>query len=80
MGIKSLTNTIKKYSPDSIQHEIYINYLEKKSIDASLIIYQRRYSPNTKILRNKDGKITNCINGLFYDMNYISLNISHIYL
>ena len=53
MGIKSLTNTIKKYSPDSIQHENLYKLSEKVAVDASLIIYQQLlYSPNTKILRN----------------------------
>ena len=83
MGIKSLTNTIKKYSPDSIQHEnLYKLSGKKVAVDASLIIYQQLlYSPNTKILRNKDGKITNHINGLFYKiMNYISLNIDLIFI
>lgn len=83
MGIKSLTNTIKKYSPDSIQHEnLYKLSGKKVAVDASLIIYQQLLnSPNTKILRNKEGKITNHINGLFYKiMNYISLNIELIFI
>tara|TARA_B100001094_G_C18143663_1_gene779385 strand:+ start:116 stop:1114 length:999 start_codon:yes stop_codon:yes gene_type:complete len=83
MGIKSLTNTIKKYSPDSIQHEnLYKLSGKRVAVDASLIIYQQLLnSPNTKILRNKEGKITNHINGLFYKiMNYISLNINLIFI
>ena len=42
MGIKSLTQTIKKYSPDAITHENLHKLSGKRvAVDASLIIYQQ---------------------------------------
>tara|TARA_Y100001970_G_C14147833_1_gene810868 strand:+ start:432 stop:1424 length:993 start_codon:yes stop_codon:yes gene_type:complete len=81
MGIKNLTQTIKKYSPDSIQHEnLYKLSGKKVAVDASLIIYQQLLNKSA-IFKNKDGKITNHITGLFYKlMNYISLNIELIFI
>lgn len=81
MGIKNLTQTIKKYSPDSINHEnLYKLSGKKVAVDASLIIYQQLLN-KTAIFKNKDGKITNHITGLFYKiMNYIALNIELIFI
>jgi flap endonuclease-1 len=81
MGIKNLTQTIKKYSPDSITHEnLYKLSGKKVAVDASLIIYQQLLN-KTALFKNKDGKITNHITGLFYKiMNYISLNIELIFI
>ena len=83
MGIKSLTQTIKKYSPDSIIHDnLYKLSGKKVAVDASLIIYQQLLNtPHGRFFTNKEGKITNHITGLFYKiMNYISLNIELIFI
>jgi len=83
MGIRSLTQTIKKFSPDSIQHDnLYKLSGKKVAVDASLIIYQQLLNtPHGKFFTNKEGKITNHITGLFYKiMNYISLNIELIFI
>jgi flap endonuclease-1 len=81
MGIKNLTQTIKKQAPDSIQHEnLYKLSGKRVAVDASLIIYQQLLN-KTAVFKNKDGKITNHITGLFYKiMNYISLNIELIFI
>ena len=83
MGIKSLTQTVKKNSPDSITHEnLYKLHGKKVAVDASLIIYQQLF--NTRdgtFFRNNEGKITNHITGVFFKiMNYISLNIELIFI
>ena len=83
MGIRSLTQTIKKYSPDSIVHENLYKLTGKRvAVDASLIIYQQLLNtPHGIFFTNKEGKITNHITGLFYKiMNYISLNIELIFI
>ena len=83
MGIKSLTKTIQKYSPDSIINEnLYKLSGKKVAVDASLIIYQQLLrAPSSKLSKNSKGKITNHITGLFYKiMNYISLNIELIFI
>ena len=42
MGIKSLTQTIKKHSPEAITHEnLYKLSGKKVAVDASLILYQQ---------------------------------------
>ena len=82
MGIKSLTQTIKKYAPESIHHDNLYKLTGKKvAVDASLIIYQQLLNNKRAFFRNKEGKITNHITGLFYKiMNYISLNIELIFV
>ena len=82
MGIKSLTQTIKRYAPESIHHDnLYKLSGKKVAVDASLIIYQQLLSNRKGFFRNKEGKITNHITGLFYKiMNYISLNIELIFV
>ena len=81
MGIKNLTQTIKKNSPGSITHEnLYKLSGKKVAVDASLILYQQLLN-RSGIFRNKEGKITNHITGTFYKiMNYISLNIELIFI
>ena len=81
MGIKSLTQTIRKYAPDSISNDnLYKLSGKKVAVDASLIIYQQLLS-NRKAFFYKDGKITNHITGLFYKiMNYISLDIEMLFI
>jgi len=81
MGIKSLTQTIKKHSPEAITHEnLYKLSGKKVAVDASLILYQQLLN-TPKVFRNKDGKITNHLTGVFYKiMNYIALNIELIFV
>ena len=81
MGIKSLTQSIQRYSPESIQSEnLYKLSGKKVAVDASLIIYQQLLN-RQKICKNNEGKVTNHITGLFYKiMNYISLNIELIFI
>jgi len=83
MGIKSLTQTIKKNAPDAITHENLHKLSGKRvAVDASLIIYQQLMNqPGGRVFKNKDGKITNHITGVFYKvMNYIALNIDLIFV
>ena len=81
MGIKSLTQTIKKHSPEAITHEnLYKLSGKKVAVDASLILYQQLLN-TPRVFRNKDGKITNHLTGVFYKiMNYIALNIELIFV
>jgi len=80
MGIKSLTQIIKREAQDSIIHDnLYKLSGKKVAVDASLIIYQQLL--RHQLLRNKNGEITNHITGLFYKMiNYLSLNIEPIFI
>jgi flap endonuclease-1 len=83
MGIKSLTQTIKKFTPDSIENEnLYKLSGKKVAVDASLVIYQQLLKcPKNALFKTSKGKITNHITGLFYKiMNYISLNIEMIFV
>jgi flap endonuclease-1 len=83
MGIKSLTQTIRKNSPDAITHEnLYKLNGKTVAVDASLILYQQLLNtPGGKLFRNKAGKITNHLTGVFYKiMNYIALNIELIFV
>jgi flap endonuclease-1 len=82
MGIKGLTKTITKYSPDSITNEnLYKLSGKKVAIDASLILYQQLLKSPGKVFKNSKGKITSHITGVFYKiMNYISLNIEVIFI
>ena len=82
MGIKSLTQTVKKFSPNSITHEnLYKLSGKKVAVDASLIIYQQLLSNSKAFFYNKEGKITNHITGLFYKiMNFITLDIELLFV
>ena len=83
MGIKGLTKTITKYSPESITNEnLYKLSGKKVAVDASLILYQQLLkSPGGKVFKNSKGKITSHITGVFYKiMNYISFNIEMIFI
>ena len=65
MGIKSLTQIIKREAPESIKHDnLYKLSGKRVAVDASLIIYQQLL--RHQLLRNKKGEITNHITGLFY--------------
>jgi len=82
MGIKGLTKTINKFSPESITNENLYKLSGKRiAVDASLILYQQLLKSPGKIFKNSKGKITSHITGLFYKiMNYISLNIEMIFI
>ena len=82
MGIKGLTKTIYKYSPESITHEnLYKLSGKKVAVDASLILYQQLLKSPGKVFRNSKNEITSHITGVFYKiMNYISLNIEMIFI
>jgi|TARA_Y100000996_G_scaffold182437_1_gene142667 flap endonuclease-1 len=82
MGIKGLTKTITKYSPESITHEnLYKLSGKKVAVDASLILYQQLLKSPGKIFKNSKGQITSHITGVFYKfMNYISLSIDIIFI
>ena len=80
MGIKSLTQIIRKECPNGIKHENLTSISGKKvAVDASLIIYQQLL--RHQLLKNKKGEITNHITGLFYKLvNYLSHNIELIFI
>ena len=82
MGIRSLTQTIKKHAPNTISNEnLYKLSGKKVAVDASLIIYQQLLSNKKNFFRNKEGKITNHITGLFYKLiNYLSLDIELLFI
>ena len=83
MGIKSLTQIIKKNSPESITNDnLYKLSGKKVAVDASLVIYQNLLNIGNKpLFKNSDGKITNHLSGLFYKIvQYLSLNIELIFI
>ena len=83
MGIKSLTQIIKKNSPESIIHDNLYKLSGKKiAVDASLVIYQNLLNiGNRPLFKNSNGKITNHLSGLFYKIGiYLSLNIELIFI
>ena len=83
MGIKSLTQIIKRDSPESITHDnLYKLSGKKVAVDASLVIYQNLLNiGNRPLFKNSDVKITNHLSGLFYKIvQYLSLNIELIFI
>ena len=82
MGIKSLTQTIKKHSPEAICNDnLYKLSGKKVAVDASLVIYQQLLSNRGGFFYNKEGKITNHIIGLFYKIiNYLSIDIELLFI
>ena len=82
MGIKGLTKTIMKHSPDAVTNEnLYKLSGKRVAVDASLILYQQLLKSPGKIFKNSKGTITSHITGVFYKiMNYISLNIEMIFI
>ena len=58
MGIKSLTQTIKKYAPNAINHDnLYKLSGKKVAVDASLIIYQQLLSNRKDSFVIKKGRL-----------------------
>ena len=84
MGIKGITQLIKKFSPDSITHtKLYKLSGKTVAIDASLYIYQSliMYRYNNDFIRNKEGDNISHILGIINKtINYLSLNITPIYI
>ena len=84
MGIKSLTQLIKKNSPNSIQHVGLYTMRDKRiAIDTSIFLYKSLINIRYKgdYLRNKDNKIVSHIQGLYYKTNqYLSFGITPIYI
>ena len=84
MGIKNLTQLIKKHSPGSIEHVgLYTMKDKRVAIDTSIFLYKSLINVRYKgdYLRNKDGKIISHIQGLYYKTNqYLSFGITPIYI
>ena len=84
MGIKSLTQLIKKTSPDSIQHVGLYTFKDKRvAIDTSIFLYKSLMNVRHKgdYLRNKDGKVVSHIQGLYTKtVQYLSMGITPIYI
>ena len=84
MGIKGLTQLIKKHSPDSIQHVgLYTMKDKRVAIDTSIFLYKSLMNVRSKgdYLRNQDGKVISHIQGLYYKANqYLTFGITPIFI
>ena len=84
MGIKGLTQLVKKNSPNSIEHiGLYTMKDKRVAIDTSIFLYKSLMNVRSKgdYLRNKDGKVISHIQGLYYKTNqYLSFGITPIYI
>jgi len=84
MGIKGLTQLVKKNSPDSIEHVgLYTMKDKTVAIDTSIFLYKSLMNVRSKgdYLRNKDGKVVSHIQGLYYKANqYLSFGITPIFI
>uniref|UniRef100_A0A6C0D0N4 XPG N-terminal domain-containing protein n=1 Tax=viral metagenome TaxID=1070528 RepID=A0A6C0D0N4_9ZZZZ len=84
MGIKGLTQLLKKHSPQCYEHtKLFKLSGEKVAIDASLFIYQSLlvYRNNNDFIRNNNGKnISHIIGILNKTVTYLSYNITPIYI
>ena len=84
MGIKGLTQLIKKTSPESIQHVgLYTMKGKRVAVDTSIFLYKSLMNVRSKgdYLRNKDGKVVSHIQGLYYKTNqYLTFGITPIYI
>ena len=84
MGIKGLTQLIKKNSPESIQHNALYTMKDKRvAIDTSIFLYKSLMNVRSKgdYLRNTDGKVVSHIQGLYYKTNQLlTLGITPIYI
>lgn len=84
MGIKGLTQLVKKNSPDSIKHiGLYTMKDKRVAIDTSIFLYKSLMNVRSKgdYLRNKDGKVVSHIQGLYYKTNqYLSFGITPIFI
>jgi flap endonuclease-1 len=84
MGIKGLTQLIKKNSPNSIEHiGLYTMKDKRIAIDTSIFLYKSLMNVRSKgdYLRNDDGKVVSHIQGLYYKTNQLlSFGITPIYI
>jgi len=84
MGIKGLTQLIKKNSPESIEHiGLYTMKGKRVAVDTSIFLYKSLMNVRSKgdYLRNKDGKVVSHIQGLYHKTNqYLTLGITPIYI
>lgn len=84
MGIKGLTQLIKKHSPDSIIHESLYKMKDKRvAIDTSIFLYKSLMNVRSKgdYLKNSQGKIVSHIQGLYYKTNQLlTFGITPIYI
>lgn len=84
MGIKGLTQLLKKFAPDSYNHCKLFHLSGKKvAIDASLFIYQSLivYRRNGDYIRNDKGEnISHIIGILNKTVTYLSYNITPIFI
>jgi flap endonuclease-1 len=84
MGIKGLTQLIKKNSPGSIQHNALYTMKDKRvAIDTSIFLYKSLMNVRSKgdYLRNTDGKVVSHIQGLYYKTNQLlTLGITPVYI
>tara|TARA_B100000745_G_scaffold272287_1_gene200111 strand:+ start:51 stop:1046 length:996 start_codon:yes stop_codon:yes gene_type:complete len=84
MGIKSLTQLIKKTSPAGIQHVGLYTFKDKRvAIDTSIFLYKSLMNVRYKgdYLRNKEGKVVSHIQGIYTKtIQYLSMGITPIYI
>lgn len=84
MGIKGLTQLLKKHTPNSYEHtKLYTLSGKKVAIDASLFIYKSlmTYRKNNDFIKNKDGNnISHILGILNKTTSYLSNNITPIYI
>lgn len=84
MGIKGLTQLVKKNSPQSIEHEALYKMKDKCiAIDTSIFLYKSLMNVRSKgdYLRNSEGKVVSHIQGLYYKTNQLlTFGIKPIYI
>jgi flap endonuclease-1 len=84
MGIKGLTQLIKKNSPNSIEHLALYTMKDKRvAIDTSIFLYKSLMNVRSKgdYLRNSEGKVVSHIQGLYYKTNQLlTFGITPIYI
>jgi flap endonuclease-1 len=84
MGIKGLTQLVKKNSPESISHIGLYKMKDKRiAIDTSIFLYKSLMNVRSKgdYLRNNEGKVVSHIQGLYYKTNQLlTFGITPIYI
>ena len=84
MGIKGLTQLVKKNSPESITHVGLYKMKDKRvAIDTSIFLYKSLMNVRSKgdYLRNSEGKVVSHIQGLYYKTNQLlTFGITPIYI
>ncbi len=84
MGIKGLTQLVKKNSPKSIEHKaLYTMQGKRIAIDTSIFLYKSLMNVRSKgdYLRNSEGKVVSHIQGLYYKTNQLlTFGITPIYI